>query len=208
MDHAVELVSNHPGIRLGGPFEIRPIDEDTPQRKAALDPRSPRHTADPLPTPPVSPKFACMGYIDETSWVGTTKSDQDAMLAQCAAFDDARRQNGQWLGGIALQGARSAKTVRSRDGKVVVTDGPFAETKETLGGIVVLALENIDRAAELMSQHPALRFGVVIEVRPIDQVFNQLWEATKERVLKGRSAQFGSAPRSSREAPDRTAQRV
>jgi hypothetical protein len=72
--------------------------------------------------------------------------------------------------------------VRSKAGQAVVTDGPFAETKECLGGVVVLALENLNAAVASLSRHPALAFGVVIEIRPINAEISRYWE-TKQREV-------------------------
>lgn len=103
------------------------------------------------------------------------------MMKQCIAFDEARIKRGQWLSGIALQSVRSAKTVRANGGQVIVTDGPFAETKEYLGGIVVLALPDLNEAVTLLSKHPALPFGVVMEIRPMDEAIARRWEAKQLR---------------------------
>jgi hypothetical protein len=66
-----------------------------------------------------------------------------------------------------LQPAESATTVRALDGKMLTTDGPFADTKEVLGGVVLLEADNLDRALELAARVPALRFGGAVEVRPL-----------------------------------------
>lgn len=99
------------------------------------------------------------------------------MMKQCIAFDEARVKSGQWLSGIGLQSARTAKTLRAKAGKVIVTDGPFAETKEYLGGFVVLAFKDLNEAVATLAKHPALPFGVTIEIRPIDAAIGQLWDA-------------------------------
>ena len=65
---------------------------------------------------------------------------------------------------------------------MIVTDGPYAETKEQLGGVVVNAIEDMNRAVELLSGHPALRFGVVIEIRPVDEDMKARWDAKKARI--------------------------
>src|SRR5262245_49037966 len=101
------------------------------------------------------------------------------MTKQTIAFDEERVKSGQWLSGIGLQSTRTAKTLRAKAGKVVVTDGPFAETKECLGGVVVLALKDLDQAVGLLSKHPALPFGVVIEIRPINEEVDRIWQAQK-----------------------------
>jgi hypothetical protein len=177
--HAVELLSKHPGLNYGATFEIRPVDEESLQRKAeALAAiRSSAPAVD-----PEAQKFASMGYINEAGWAKKSPSDFDAMMKQCIAFDEARIENGQWLTGIALRTARAAKTLRANAGKVVVTDGPFAETKEYLGGLVVVALPSLDDAVEMLSKHPALPFGVVMEIRPVNEEITRRWDAQQGRV--------------------------
>jgi hypothetical protein len=102
------------------------------------------------------------------------------MLQQCIAYDEARIQSGQWQRGISLKSAPSAKTLRAQAGQVVVTDGPFAETKEYLGGIVVLAFKDGSDAVAVLSKHPALAFGVVMELRPINEEINEVWKTHTE----------------------------
>src|SRR5262249_56892685 len=97
-------------------------------------------------------------------------------------LEEERIKSGQGLSGIGLQSTRTAKTLRAKAGKVVVTDGPFAETKECLGGVVVLAIKDLDQAIELLSKHPALPFGVGIEIRPIDEAFDRRWQAQQDRL--------------------------
>jgi hypothetical protein len=178
MMHAVELLSRHPGLNYGATFEIRPVDAQSLQRKAealaAIRGSAPA-------VDPEAPKFATMGYINDAGWAKKSPTDFDAMMKQCIAFDEARIKNGQWLAGFALETAKAAKTLRASAGKVAVTDGPFAETKEYLGGLVVLALPSLDDAVQLLSKHPALAFGVAMEVRPINEEISRLWDAKKGR---------------------------
>jgi hypothetical protein len=166
MDHAVELLSIHPGLRYGATFEIRPIDEASLTRQAATlakwRGKAPAADAQAL-------RFASFGYLNENVWASMSPDDRDGMLQRCIAFDERRVESGQWLSGVALQSARTAKTLRDREGRIVVSDGPFAETKEYLGGLVVLAFNDLNEAIAALSKHPALPFGVVIEVRPIDR---------------------------------------
>jgi hypothetical protein len=115
-------------------------------------------------------KFLCLGYLDENRWDSMEKSEQDAMMRECFAYDDVLRKNGHFVAGEALQSVRAAKTVRWKGDKVVVTDGPFAETKEQLGGLLVLAADDMDQAVELMSKHPGVRLGGPFEIRPIEEV--------------------------------------
>lgn len=117
-------------------------------------------------------KFLCLGYLEEKKWSAMSKSEQEATIKECLAYDDVLRKDGHWIdGGSALQSSRTAKTLRWKDGKVMVTDGPFAETKEQLGGLGMLEARDMDHAVELMSKHPGVRVGP-FEIRPIDEEFN------------------------------------
>lgn len=124
-------------------------------------------------------RYLCLGYLDEKRWEAMSKGEQDAFVEACLAYDnDVLRKNGHFVRGEALEGARSATTLRSRNGKVFVTDGPYAETKEQLGGLFVLEAKDADQAIELMSQHPGVRLGA-FEIRPIDEAFTALANAGK-----------------------------
>jgi hypothetical protein len=122
-------------------------------------------------------QFASLGYIDENGWDSISKDELQGMLGRCVAFDETRVKSGQWLSGIRLQSAWNAKILRTKAGRVVVTDGPFAETKEHLGGVVVLRLKDLNDAVALLSKHPALPFGVAMEIRPIDAETSRRWKA-------------------------------
>ena len=191
MEHAVELMSKHPAIRLGV-VEIRPVNEESLQARrqweespegrtvaAAAAPSAPAAAAS---GPAKTRRFACLGYVQEGNWDTISPSEREAMMAEVVAFDMARRKSGHWISGVGLEGAGTAKTLRSTSGKVIVTDGPYAETKEQLGGVVVNAIEDMNRAVELLSGHPALRFGVVIEIRPVDEDMKARWDARKARI--------------------------
>src|SRR5262245_43710197 len=84
-------------------------------------------------------RFLCLGYSDEKNWVAIPKSDLEAILAYVDAL---RREGHHWENGQALQSTRTAKTLRWQGGKVVVTDGPYAETKEQLGGFAVFEADD------------------------------------------------------------------
>ena len=163
MEHAVELMSKHPGLQFG-PFEIRPIDEDVTER---FQP----HAGDSGPSSE-GVKFVCLGYGFENTSKATSPSELEALIEECMAYDAVLRKYGVSLGGIALQSVRTAKTLRSRGGKVLITDGPYAETKEQLGGAAINKFTDIDRAVEAWSNHPCLRVGDVLEIRPADEDFN------------------------------------
>jgi hypothetical protein len=181
IDHAVELLSEHPCARLGMANEIRPVDEETLKRVQALDTKYRSQPAALAESTEQPARFACLGYISNANWSGT-QNEFEAMIKECSEFDEARRRDGQWLEGTGLQAPATAKTLRTKGGKVVVTDGPYAETKEWLGGVVVLALKDMHQAVELLSTHPGLRYGVVIEIRPVDKEMTDLWEARQSRI--------------------------
>lgn len=127
-------------------------------------------------------KFVCLGYYDEKTWETVPQSEQAEMMEECFAYDDVLRKEGHFIGGEALQGARSARTLRFRNGKVGVTDGPYAETKEQLGGILLLEARDLEHAVELMSKHPGVKVGP-FEIRPADETINALI-AERDRAVK------------------------
>ena len=83
-------------------------------------------------------KYICLGYHDEKQWERLSERERNTLVDECFAYDDVLRKNGHFAGGEALQGAETATTLRWNNGKVSVTDGPYVETKEQLGGILVL----------------------------------------------------------------------
>src|SRR5262245_34098712 len=115
-------------------------------------------------------KFAFLGYHLEKNWAAMSKDEQDAMVEDCFAYDSKLLKDGHLLAdGAALKPSGTAKILRWKNGAVLVTDGPFAETKEQLGGIGVMEASDMGQAVELMSRHPGLRYGATFEIRPIDE---------------------------------------
>jgi hypothetical protein len=106
--------------------------------------------------------------MEEHKWDGMSESEREAAMKECLAYDEVLKKNGHFVRGEALQSARNATTLRWREGKVSVTDGPFAETKEQLGGILVLEATDLNHAIQLMSKHPGVRIGGCFELRPVD----------------------------------------
>jgi len=127
-------------------------------------------------------RFICLGYMDETKWDEMSEAERSVGMEECFAYDDELRREGRFLGGEALQSIRNAATLRFRDGKVEITDGPFSETKEQLGGILILEARDLNHAVELMSKHPGVRFGP-FEIRAADESINAL--------VKARDAEIG-----------------
>ena len=121
-------------------------------------------------------RFICLGYMDEAKYNEMSEAERTAAMEECFAYDDELRREGRFLGGEALQSVRNAATLRFRDGEVQITDGPFSETKEQLGGILILEARDLNHAVELMSKHPGVRFGP-FEIRAADEAINALVQA-------------------------------
>ncbi len=125
-------------------------------------------------------KYICLGYIDENEWDALSESERNAIMDECFTYDDALRKNGHFAGGEALQSARNATTLRWQNGKVSVTDGPYAETKEQLGGILILEARDLNHAIRLISEHPGVKAGP-FEIRPAGDLSAMIAESEKRR---------------------------
>jgi hypothetical protein len=110
-------------------------------------------------------KYVCLGYIDEKQCDTLAENERNALMDECFAYDDVLRKNGRFVGGEALDSARNAVTLRFQSGKVSITDGPYAETKEQLGGILILEANDLNHAIQLMAKHPGVKAGP-FEIRP------------------------------------------
>jgi hypothetical protein len=128
-------------------------------------------------------KYVCLGYMEAGKFEGMSESERNAFVDGCFAYDDVLRKNGHFAGGEALQPARSAVTLRFRSGKVMVTDGPYAETKEQIGGILILEANDLEHAIQLMSQHPGVRGGP-FEIRPAADLTGMIRESERRRAAK------------------------
>jgi hypothetical protein len=111
-------------------------------------------------------RYLCLIYDDESKWGTMPKEEAEAMMGEYFAFTEDIKKNGQHLGGEALQPTETATTVRVRNGKVSTTDGPFAETKEQLGGYYLINAKDLNEAIQVAARIPSARLGSV-EVRPI-----------------------------------------
>ena len=130
-------------------------------------------------------KFVCLGYIEAGKFEAMPESERNAFVDGCFTYDDELRRNGHFAGGEALQPARTAVTLRYRNGKVAATDGPFAETKEQLGGILILEARDLEHAVELMSKHPGVRAGP-FEIRPAADLCGMIRESEERRTGSSR----------------------
>lgn len=126
-------------------------------------------------------KFLCLGYIDESKWSETAEAEQSAFIEECFAYDDELRRGGHFLRGEGLQSTQNAATLRGQGEQAMVVDGPYAETKEQLGGILLLEARDLNHAIAMMSKHPMIRLGA-FEVRPLDETMNAMIEERLSQI--------------------------
>jgi hypothetical protein len=125
-------------------------------------------------------KYIVFGYMPE-NFEAKSDSERNAMFDECFAYDDELRKNGHWAGGEAIQPANTAMTVSGRNGKVTVTDGPYVETKEQVGGILLLEARDLNHAIQLISKHPAVKYGTPFEIRPVADLDAMMSESERRR---------------------------
>jgi len=113
-------------------------------------------------------KYLCLIYDEEKKLQAMAKSDFDALMGEYFAFTKAIRASGQYLGGNDLQPTGNATTVRVRNGQTSTSDGPFAETKEQLGGYYLIEAKDLNEAIQIAARIPSAKIGS-IEVRPIQE---------------------------------------
>ena len=114
-------------------------------------------------------KFLFMIYHDEKTLDALPEEEMQALVDAALDYDDEIRRSGHYIVSNALQRVRTARTIRVRDGKVSITDGPFAETKEQLGGFFLIEAKDLDEACAIASRFPPARLGI-IEVRPVQEL--------------------------------------
>jgi hypothetical protein len=114
-------------------------------------------------------KFMFMIFHDEKDLDALSAAERQALVDSALEYDDDIRRSGHYIVSDALEPARTARTVRVRGGKVSTTDGPFAETKEQLGGFFLIEARDMDEACAVASRFPPARLGIV-EVRPVREL--------------------------------------
>ena len=114
-------------------------------------------------------KFLFLIYHEEKVLDAMPAKEMEALVDSALEYDDEIRRSGHYIVSNALQRARTARTIRVRGGKATVTDGPFAETKEQLGGFFLIEAKDIDEACAVAARFPPARIGV-IEVRPVQEL--------------------------------------
>jgi hypothetical protein len=125
-------------------------------------------------------KYVCLGYIEAGKFENMTESGRNSFLDGCFTYDDVLRKNGHFAGGEGLQPPNNAVTLRFRNGKVTVTDGPYAETKEQIGGILILEARDLNHAIQLMSKHPGVQAGP-FEIRPAADLTEMVRDSERRR---------------------------
>lgn len=112
-------------------------------------------------------KYLCLAYEEESKLNGLSESEWKVLRTETLTYVDELKNGGYLVAAEPLQSVRTAATVRVRNGKVTITDGPFAETKETLGGFFLINAKDINEATQVAAKWPSARLGS-IEVRPIE----------------------------------------
>ena len=129
-------------------------------------------------------KYICLGYLKPGKFEGMTEDERNATLDECFEYNDHLRASGHLVAEIALQPPATALTLSWRNGKVATTDGPYAETKEQLGGIQILEARDLNHAIQIVSQQPGFKSGLgPIEIRPITDLTETI-KASEQRRRK------------------------
>jgi hypothetical protein len=114
-------------------------------------------------------RYVCLVYNQEVNLDSMPSAEWDALIDQHLQYDEELRKGGHFLAGAPLEPIASSTLVRVRGGKASVVDGPFAETKEQLGGFILLEARDLNEAIQLASKIPSARYGT-IEVRPVREL--------------------------------------
>jgi len=127
-------------------------------------------------------KYICLGYMEPGKFEGMTEAEQHATFDECFEYNDRLRANGHVATEVPLQPPETAVTLYWKNGKVATTDGPYAETKEQLGGIQIFEARDLNHAILLVSQQPGFKYGLgPIEIRPIVDLSEMIKESERRR---------------------------
>jgi hypothetical protein len=125
-------------------------------------------------------KYICLGYMEPGKFEGMTEDEQHAMLDECFEYNDHLRANGHVVAEVPLQPPKTSLTLYWKNGKVATTDGPYAETKEQLAGLLILEARDLNHAIQLISQHPGMKLGTN-EMRPVADLSEIKKESERRR---------------------------
>jgi hypothetical protein len=128
-------------------------------------------------------RYVCLGYLEPGKFEGMTEDERNAVLDECFEYNDHLRANGHLIAEVPLQPLETALTLYSKNGKVATTDGPYAETKEQLGGILILEARDLNYVIQLLSQHPgAMKYELgPNEIRPVADISELVRESEQRR---------------------------
>jgi len=132
-------------------------------------------------------RYICLGYLEPGKFEGMTEDERNAVFDDCFEYNDHLRANGHLVAEVSLQPPETALTLYWKNGKVVTTDGPYTETKEQLGGILILEARDLNHVIQLLSQHPGgMKYELgTNEIRPLADMS----EIIKQSEQRRRSAQ-------------------
>jgi hypothetical protein len=127
-------------------------------------------------------KYICLGYIEPGKFESMTEDERNAVFDECFEYHDHLRANGHLVAEVPLQPPETALTLYWKNGKVATTDGPYAETKEQLGGILILEARDLNHAVQLVAQLPGFKFGLgPLEIRPVADITEIMREREQRR---------------------------
>jgi len=148
-----------------------------PAGKAGLAPARRRRTV----------KYICLGYIEPGKFEGMSQDERHRTFDECFEYNDHLRANRHLVAEIPLPPPETAMTLHWKNRKVATTDGPYAETKEQLGGIQILEVRGLNQAVQLISQQPGFKYGLgPIEIRPVADL-SEIIKASERRRRKDNS---------------------
>jgi len=126
-------------------------------------------------------KYICLVYHEEKNLEAISHEQLCAMVGECGVWVEELEKGGHHVFSAGLQSVRTATTLRSRNGKLVLSDGPFAETKEILGGFTIIEARDLNEAIQIASKLPGVRIGTV-EVRPVLEPDQELTDPLDRKI--------------------------
>jgi hypothetical protein len=127
-------------------------------------------------------KYICLGYIEPGKFEGMTEDERNTVFDECFEHNDHLRASGHLVTEVPLQSPETAMTLYWKNGKVTTTDGPYAETKEQLGGLQIFEARDLNHAIQLVSQLPGFKYGLgPIEIRPLADLTEIIKESEQRR---------------------------
>ena len=127
-------------------------------------------------------KYICLGYLEPGKIEGMAEDERRAMFDECFEYNDHLRANGHLVAEVPLQPPETALTLCWKNGKVTTTDGPYAETKEQVGGIQIIEVQDLNHAVQLVSQLPGFKYGLgPVEIRPVADLTEMMKESERRQ---------------------------